>query len=99
MTIIQNICLLLISAYLLGLLSTRLRQPELLGHMLAGIALGPALLGWIPASTGLNAVADLAVLFVVIAAGLEMRLHAVPGIFKGYGLIALLPSFLLPAIA
>lgn len=99
MTVIQNTCLLIISAYLLGLLSTRLRQPELLGHMLAGITMGPALLGWIPASTGLNAVADLAVLFVVIAAGLEMRLHAVASIFKGRGALALLPSFLLPAIA
>lgn len=98
MTVIQNACVLLISAYLLGLLATRLRQPELLGHMIAGIAMGPAVLGWIPASTGLNAIADFAVLFVVIAAGLEMRLHAVADIFKGYGLIALLPSFLLPAV-
>ena len=98
MTVIQNASLLLITAYLLGQLSTRLRQPELLGHMIAGIALGPALLGWVPASAGLNAIADLAVLFVVIAAGLEMRLHAVTDIFKGRGVIALLPGFLLPAV-
>ncbi len=98
MTVIQNTCLLLIAAYLLGQLAKRLRQPELVGHMLAGIALGPALLGWIPTSAGLNAIADFAVLFVVIAAGLEMRLHVVTAIFKGNGLIALLPGFLLPAI-
>jgi len=99
MTVIQNICLLLISAYLLGQLSARLRQPELLGHMIAGIALGPALFGWVNASPALNAIADFAVLFVVIAAGLEMRLHSVASVFKGNGLIALLPGFLVPAIA
>ncbi|HEX2584513.1 MAG TPA: cation:proton antiporter [Steroidobacteraceae bacterium] len=99
MTVIQNICLLLISAYVLGLLAARLRQPELLGHMIAGIALGPALFGWVDASPALNAIADLAVLFVVISAGLEMRLHSVASVFKGNGLIALLPGFLVPAIA
>lgn len=97
LSLIQSLCLLLTVAHVLGRLAERARQPELLGHMLAGIVLGPALLGWIKADTGINAMADIAVLFVVIAAGLEMRLRTVADVFKGRGTLALLPSFLLPA--
>ncbi len=99
MTLIQNLCLLLIAAHLLGRLATRFGQPELLGHMAAGVLLGPAVLNWVRADGPLNAFADLAVLFVVIAAGLEMRLRDVAAVFKGYGVLALLPGIVLPAAA
>lgn len=98
LTTIQNLCLLIAAAHLLGRLAERLRQPELLGHMVAGMLLGPALLGWVTASPGLNAVADFAVLMVVVAAGLEMRLRSVTDVFRGRGLLALLPCFLLPVL-
>lgn len=97
MTLIQNLCLLLIAAHLLGRLATRLGQPELLGHMTAGVLLGPAVLGWVNANSQLNSFADLAVLFVVIAAGLEMRLSEVASMFRGRGALGLLPGILLPA--
>ncbi len=99
MSLIQNLCLLLIFAHLLGKLASRFGQPELLGHMCAGVLLGPALLNWVIASSTLNAFADLAVLFVVIVAGLEMRLRDVASMFKGRNLLGLLPGIVLPAIS
>ncbi len=99
MSLIQNLCLLLITAHLLGKLVARFGQPELLGHMTAGVVLGPAALNWVSANGQLNAFADLAVLFVVIAAGLEMRLGDVTSMFRGRGVLALTPGILLPAAA
>ncbi|MGE0115921.1 MAG: cation:proton antiporter [Steroidobacteraceae bacterium] len=99
MPLIQNLCLLLIAAHLLGRLATRFGQQELLGHMAAGVLLGPAVLNWVSADSLLNSFADLAVLFVVIAAGLEMHLREVTEMFKGRGLLALLPGIALPAAA
>lgn len=96
MTLIQNLLLLLLGAHLLGQLAERLKQPALLGHMLAGILLGPFALHWISASAALGALADLAVLFVVITAGLEMRMQQVLSAFRGRGALALLPGFLVP---
>lgn len=96
LSLIQSLCLLLAAAHLLGRLAERAGQPELLGHMLAGIVLGPAVLNWVQASTGINTLADIAVLFVVITAGLEMRLRTIATVFNGHGSLALLPSFLLP---
>jgi Kef-type K+ transport system membrane component KefB len=99
MSLIQNLCLLLIAAHLLGKLAARVGQPELLGHMSAGVLLGPACLDWVSANTQLNAFSDLAVLMVVISAGLEMRLGAVTAMFVGRGLLGLLPGIVLPAVA
>jgi Kef-type K+ transport system membrane component KefB len=97
MTLIAALSLLLIGAHLLGRIAERFGQPALLGQMLAGIALGPSLLGWVHAAPSLAAVADIAVLFVVVSAGLEMRMQHVLDTFRGRGTFALLLGFLIPA--
>jgi Kef-type K+ transport system membrane component KefB len=99
MSLIAALSLLLIGAHLLGRVAERFGQPALLGQMLAGIALGPSLLGWVGASTSLAAVADLSVLFVVVTAGLEMRMQHVLDAFRGKGVVALLLGLAIPAAA
>ena len=96
MSLVQNLILLLIGAHLVGRLATRLGQPELLGYMLAGTLLGPAALNWVSTSGQLNVCADLAVLIIVIVAGLEIQLRTITRLFTGRGVLALLPGFLLP---
>ncbi len=97
MTLIAALSLLLIGAHLLGRTAEHFGQPALLGQMLAGIALGPSLLGCVGASPSLSAVADLSVLFVVVTAGLEMRMQHVLDAFRGKGSIALLLGLAIPA--
>lgn len=99
MSLIASLSLLLIGAHLLGRIAERLGQPALLGQMLAGIALGPSLLEWVRASAPLAALVDLAVLFVVVTAGLEMRMQHVLEAFRGKGSFALLLGFMAPAAA
>lgn len=89
----------LIGAHLLGRLAERLRQPALVGHMLAGIILGPSVLGWMQAGPSFAAISDLSVLFVVVSAGLEMRMQHVLDVFRGKGAFALLLGFAIPAAA
>jgi Kef-type K+ transport system membrane component KefB len=99
MTLIAALSLLLAFAFALGRAAERFGQPALLGQMLAGVVLGPSLLGWIRATPELAAVADLSVLFVVVAAGLEMRMRHVLETFRGRGSFALLLGCLIPAAA
>jgi Kef-type K+ transport system membrane component KefB len=99
MTLIQNLCLLLIVAHLLGWLAARCGQPELVGYLLAGVLLGPAVLNWVSADNLLNAFVDLAVLFVAISAGLKVRLRDIAPMFTGRGCAAMTPSIVLPSIA
>ncbi|NIM04931.1 MAG: cation:proton antiporter [Armatimonadetes bacterium] len=53
--------------------SRRLRQPEVVGEIIAGIILGPSLLGWIGESATLEVFAELGVIFLLFAVGLESR--------------------------
>ncbi len=99
MSLIVGLSLMLIGAHLLGRLAERLRQPALVGHMLAGIILGPSVLGWMQAGPSFAAISDLSVLFVVVSAGLEMRMQHVLDVFRGKGAFALLLGFAIPAVA
>ena len=99
MHLVTSLFLLLVSAHLLGRLCVRFKQPALAGHMVAGILLGPSLLTWVKPAANLSAVADIAVLFVVLTAGLEMRLQHVLDAFRGRGAVTMLLGFALPAAA
>jgi Kef-type K+ transport system membrane component KefB len=99
MTLFTTLALLLISAHVLGAIAERFNQPALLGHMVAGVVLGPSILGWIEPTVPLGAATDVAVFFVVVTAGLEMRLQDVLAVFRGRGLVALALSFAIPAAA
>src|ERR1051325_7120842 len=61
------------SARLLAELCERLRQPGIVGEILAGILIGPALLGWVTPDPVLDAFADLGVMFLLFRVGLEVR--------------------------
>jgi K+:H+ antiporter len=79
-----------IASRLLGALCTRVRQPAVIGEIVAGIALGPSLLGaaW-PAATdylfptevtgALNVLAQLGLVFFMFLVGLDLDLAAVRG--------------------
>ena len=98
-SLLPSLLLLLLTARALGEFSRRLGQPPLLGEMAAGILLGPALLGWVQGSPGLDAVTELATFFIVMGAGLELGLGQVLGGFQRRGWIIALLSFLLPMAA
>ena len=96
MALMTSLFVLLVTAHLLGRLSARIGLPMLAGHMIAGILIGPSVLAWIKPSASLGAVSDIAVLFVVLTAGLEMRLQHVIEVFRGRGIAALLIGFIVP---
>src|SRR5260370_41070062 len=60
-----------VAAKLAGEIFERLGMPAVPGEILAGLALGPYALGWIPASDTLHSVAEIGVIFVLFNAGLE----------------------------
>jgi Sodium/hydrogen exchanger family len=70
---------------LLGLVPW-LRLPSVVGEIVAGIVLGPSLLGWVEVDLPLQVLAVLGLAFLLFLAGLEIDLH---GLRRG-GLLALL---------
>ena len=61
------------SAKLLAELFERLHQPAIVGEILAGILIGPGVLGWMKPNDFLNALAELGVMFLLFRVGLEVR--------------------------
>lgn len=71
----------LVAAKLLGEVCQRLGQPEVLGELFAGVILGPALLGLMPAGNGFAAqaielLATCGIVLLLFDVGLEMDLRA-----------------------
>jgi len=65
----------LLGAKLLGELCERLGQPAVLGELLAGVLLGPSMLGLVPLSAGILLIAEVGVLLLLFEVGLETDLE------------------------
>ena len=70
--LIINIVLILLVAWVLGDLFQRVRLPRLLGELLAGLILGPPLLGWVQPREAMTVLADLGIFFLMFYSGMEM---------------------------
>jgi Kef-type K+ transport system membrane component KefB len=70
--LIINLLLILCVAWILGSFFARFGLPVMLGELLAGIILGPPLLGMVTASPALDLLADLGIFFVMFYTGMEM---------------------------
>jgi Na+:H+ antiporter len=64
----------LLGAKILGELCERLGQPPVLGELLAGVLLGPSLIGLVPLSSGILLIAEIGVLLLLFEVGLETDL-------------------------
>ena len=61
------------TAKLLAELFERFKQPGIVGEILAGVLLGPSVLGWITPNDLLKTLADLGVMFLLFRVGLEVQ--------------------------
>ena len=61
------------SAKLVGEIFVKLRQPSLVGEIVAGAIIGPSVLGWIAPNDTLKALSDLGVMFLLFDVGLQVK--------------------------
>jgi len=61
------------AAKLLGEVAERLKMPGLVGEILAGVVIGPSLLGWVTPSPILQDLSELGVMFLLFRVGLEVK--------------------------
>lgn len=99
MPLLTSFLLLLLSSRLLGNLSQRLGQPDIVGEMLAGILFGPAVFNLVHPNAALSGISELAVFLIILSAGLEMSYKEIIAAIKGKGLIIAALSFIIPFAA
>lgn len=61
----------LLSARLLGELFARLKSPPVVGELLAGVILGPSLLGWMEPSQVIKLLAEIGIILLLFEVGLD----------------------------
>ncbi len=71
-----ELAIILVAAKLAGDLAARFGQPSVLGKLLAGVLIGPAVAGWVKHSDIVEVFAQIGVLLLMFLAGLETDLKA-----------------------
>lgn len=62
-----------VSAKLLAEVFERLNQPGIVGEILAGVLIGPSVLGWMAPNEFLSALSDLGAMFLLFRVGLDVK--------------------------
>ncbi len=91
-----NLLILLVTARLFGELFERMRQPSMIGEIIAGMILGPSVLDLIHRTEEIKVISELGVFLLVILAGLEIRIDDILKSMRGRNMIISLLAFALP---
>ncbi|MCI8601942.1 MAG: cation:proton antiporter [Oscillospiraceae bacterium] len=92
-----DIALILVSTKLLGLITRKFQMPQVVGALLAGLLLGPAMLGLLQPSTFLSNIAEMGVIVLMFSAGMDTNLQDLKKTGKA-GMIVALCGVLVPLV-
>ncbi|MCH4886912.1 cation:proton antiporter [Acidaminobacter sp. JC074] len=84
-----QLLIILFAAIAGGMISKHLGQPRILGQILAGVLIGPSLLGFVEQSDFISHLAELGVILLMFLAGLETDLEELKSSFENSSKIAL----------
>lgn len=88
--VLLTLFIMLVAAKLLAELFERLRQPAVAGEILAGVIIGPSLLGWAAPSEITSLLAEIGVIFLLFTVGLETKPAAIFKVGKHAAVVAVL---------
>lgn len=86
------------SAKMLAEIFERMGQPGIVGEILAGVLIGPHVLGWLAPSEFLHTLSDLGVMFLLFRVGLEIKSSELMKV-SGIALLVALAGIVLPFVA
>jgi len=73
--ILRQLAIIIIFAKCMGLVARRLRAPQVVGEIIAGLILGPSLLEWVKTSDFITGMAEIGVILLMFSAGLETNIN------------------------
>ncbi len=72
--IFKDLAIIIVFAKLFGLLARRLKAPQVVGEILAGLLIGPSILGFVQLTPFLSQMAEIGVILLMFSAGLGTNL-------------------------
>ena len=73
--IFKDLAIILISAKLCGLLAGKLHAPQVVGEIIAGLLIGPSILGLVQQNELISGMAEIGVVLLMFFAGLQTNLR------------------------
>ena len=70
----KDLAIIIVAAKAFGLLAKRLKAPQVVGEIIAGLIIGPCCLGWVSQSDFLSQMAEIGVVLLMFGAGLETNM-------------------------
>lgn len=86
---LMDLAIILLSTKLLGLATRKVQMPQVVGALLAGLLLGPAVLGIMKETAFITSVAELGVIVLMFCAGMETDIQELKASGKASFVIAL----------
>jgi Kef-type K+ transport system membrane component KefB len=97
-SVLLALFLIIAAAKVMAEVFERLRQPAVVGEILAGVVIGPSILGWVQPSELIGILAEVGVVFLLFTVGLETKPQDIFRVGKKATLVAVL-GVILPFIA
>ena len=72
--ILKDLAIIVIAAKFMGILARKLKAPQVVGEIIAGLLIGPCVLGIVQQSDFLVQMAEIGVILLMFSAGLETNL-------------------------
>ena len=97
-SVILSLFIMLAAAKLMAEVFERLKQPAVVGEILAGVIIGPSLLGWVAPSDVISILAEIGVIFLLFTVGLETKPQSIFQVGKRAVMVGVL-GVILPFVA
>ncbi len=73
-SIFRDLAIIIIAAKIFGIIARKCKAPQVVGEIIAGLVIGPCMLGWVNQSDFLTEMAEIGVVLLMFSAGLETDL-------------------------
>ena len=73
-TIFRDLAIIIVFAKVFGLLARRVKAPQVVGEIIAGLLIGPSVLHFVDQSDFITQMAEIGVILLMFSAGLETNL-------------------------
>lgn len=73
--LVRQLAIIIIFAKVFGLLARKLKAPQVAGEIIAGLLIGPSILGWVQTSNFLSGMAEIGVIMLMFNAGLATNIQ------------------------
>ncbi|WP_143462478.1 cation:proton antiporter [Levilactobacillus enshiensis] len=90
MDLLRDLTLILLATTVVGHYSTRIGIPAVIGQLVVGVLMGPAVLGWLHLTHDLESFAEIGVIVLMFIAGLESDLQLLKRYLKPSVLVAIM---------